>query len=183
MPFLNAPDYSFPVAENPDPGESPLGVENEAEILEEIMPEGHDEVEDAPGWMHDLTHLRKRSDCEACRAKVKAAHGRRKDPKLRERPSVWRHTLLVDHLSASDFKVEKLDYKMCIVCLCAGTSYGDVIPVKSKKLQTTVLALREFYGEEEFYFMYSDNAPERKSACTSELMLHLSSTPGRATAS
>ena len=68
---------------------------------------------------------------------------------------------------------------MCLVCLCAGTTYGDVIPVKTKKLGATVLALREFYGEDQFYFMYSDNAPELKSACASELMLHLSSTPNR----
>ena len=31
----------------------------------------------------------------------------------------------------------------------------------------------------QFYFMYCDNAPELTSACASELMLHLSSTPNR----
>ena len=75
VPFLSAPDYAFPVAEEPGPGAASEGAEPETEFLDEVMPEGHDEVEDAPGWRHDFTHLRKRSDCEACRAKVKAAHG------------------------------------------------------------------------------------------------------------
>ena len=179
-PFLNASEYAFPVDAAPDPEEAPEGTGHDEGLLEGIMPEGNDETEEeTPGMLHDLTHLRKRTDCEACRAKIKSKPGRRRDPKLRERPAGWRHTLLVDHLSASDLKVEKQDFKMCLVCLCAGTSYGDVIPVKSKKLGATVLALREFYGEDQFYFMYSDNAPELKSACASELMLHLSSTPNR----
>ena len=68
---------------------------------------------------------------------------------------------------------------MCLVLLCAGTSIGDVIPVRSKSTLHTVMALREFYAEDQFYFFYSDNAPELKSAASSELMLHLTSTPNR----
>ena len=139
------------------------------DLLDEIMPEGHDERdEDRPGVIHDLTHLRKRPDCEACQAKVKMSPARRKDPLLRERPSGWAHTLLADHLSASDMKVEKQDFKMCLVLLCAGTSVGDVIPVKSKSALHTVMALREFYAEDQFYFFYSDNAPELKSAASND---------------
>ena len=46
-------------------------------------------------------------------------------------------------------------------------------PVESKSAHHTVMALREFYGEDQFYFFYSDNAPELK------LMLHLTSTSDR----
>ena len=61
---------------------------------------------------------------------------------MRERPSGWAHTLLADHLSSSDLKVEKKDFKMCLVLLCAGASVGDVIPVKSKSALHTVMALQ-----------------------------------------
>ena len=40
---------------------------------------------------------------------------------------------------------------MCLVLLCAGTSLRDVIPVKSKSALHSVMALREFYGEDQFY--------------------------------
>ena len=159
VPFLNAPDYAFPA---PPEGE-------DDDLLGDIQPEIHHELnEDKPGMVHDLTHLRKREDCEACRCKIKATPGRRKNPALRERPAGWGHTLLADHLSASDLKCEKQDFKLCLVCLCAGTSYGDVIPVKSKRLTTTIMALREFYGEDQFYFMYSGNASELKAACSQQ---------------
>ena len=68
---------------------------------------------------------------------------------------------------------------MCLVLLCAGTSIGDVIPVKSKSALHTVIALRGFYGEDQFYFFCSGNAPELKGAASNELMLHLTSTPNR----
>ena len=68
---------------------------------------------------------------------------------------------------------------MCLVLLCAGTSLGDVIPVRSKSATHNVMALREFYGEDRFYLFYGDNAPELKSAASSELMLHLTSAPNR----
>ena len=168
VPFLGQ-DYAFP---------APSASADD--LLDEIMPEGHDERDDdRPGVIHDLTHLRKRADCEACQAKVKMSPARRRDPLLRERPTGWAHTLLADHLSASDMKVEKQDFKMCLVLLCAGTSIGDVIPVKSKSALHTVMALREFYAEDQFYFFYSDNAPELKSAASNEMMLHLTSTPNR----
>ena len=98
------------------------------DFLVEIMPEGHDERdEDHPGMIHDLTHLRKRLDCDACQAKIKMSPARRKNPLLRERPTGWAHTLLADHLSSSDLKIEKQDFKMCL-CFCAqvrlsGTSF------------------------------------------------------------
>ena len=76
---------------------------------------------------------------------------RRRNPALRERPVGWAHTLLADHLSSSDLKVEKQDFKMCLVLLCAGTSIGDVIPVRSKSALHTVMALREFYAEDQFF--------------------------------
>ena len=51
--------------------------------------------------------------------------------------------------------------------------------MRSKSALHTVMALREFYGEDQFYFFCSDNAPELKSAASNELMLHLTSTPNR----
>ena len=80
--------------------------------------------------VHDLTHWRKRRDCDVW--KVKMSPTSMKNPLLRERPTGWTHTLLADHLSSSDLKIEKQDFKMCLVLLCAGTSIGDVMPVKSK---------------------------------------------------
>ena len=168
VPFLGD-EYALPVRD-----------EGAEDLLDEILPEGHDELdEDRPGMIHDLTHLRKRADCEACQAKIKMSPARRRNPALRERPVGWAHTLLADHLSSSDMKIEKQDFKMCLVLLCAGTSVGDIIPVRSKSTLHTVMALREFYAEDQFYFFYSDNAPELKSAASSELMLHLTSTPNR----
>ena len=129
--------------------------------------------------VHDFAHLRKRHDCEACQAKVKMLPARRKNPHMRERPSGWAHTLLADHFSSSDLKVEEPGVKLCLVLLSAGTSVGDVIPMKSKSAHHTVMALREFYGEDQFYFLCSDNAPELKSAASNELLLHLASTLNR----
>ena len=180
VPFLGQ-DYGFPaLSQSVKELALPAPSSSVDEMLEEIMPESlHENDEDRPGMLHDMTHLRKRSDCDACHAKIKAAPARRKNPMLRERPTGWAHTLLADHLSASDLKVEKQDFKMSLVLLCAGTSIGDIIPVKSKAANHTVMALREFYGEDQFYFFYSDNAPELKSAAANELMLHLTSTPHR----
>ena len=103
--------------------------------------------------IHDLTHLRKILDCDACQAKIKMSPAMRKNPLLRERPTGWVHTLLADHLSSSDLEVEKQDFKMCLVLLCASTSLGDVIPVRSKSALHSVMALREFYGEDQFLFL------------------------------
>ena len=168
VPFLGQ-DYASPAPE--------VSAE---EMLDEIMPEGHDEQgEDRPGMIHDLTHLRKRHDCEACQAKIKMSPARRKNPYMRERPSGWAHTLLADHPSSSDLKVEKQDFRLCLVPLCAGTSVGDVILVRSKSAHHTVMALRGFCAEDQFYLFYSDNAPELKSAASNGLMLHPTSTPNR----
>ena len=168
VPFLGQ-DYAFPAPE--------VSAE---EMLDEIMPEGHDERdEDRPGMIHDLTLLRKRHDCEACQAKIKMSPARRKNPLMWERPSGWVQTLLADHPSLSDLKIEKQGFKICLVLLCAGTSVGDVIPVKSTSALHTVTALPGFYGENHFYFFCSDNAPELKSAASNELLLHLTGTPNR----
>ena len=142
-------DYAFPA---PD-----VSAED---LLGEIMPEGHDERdEDRPGVIHDFTHSRKRHDCDACQAKIKMSPARRKNSHMQERPTGWAHTLLADHLSSSDLKVKKQDFKMCLVLLCAGTSVGDVIAVRSKSALHTVMALREFYGEDQLYLFYSDTVP------------------------
>ena len=68
---------------------------------------------------------------------------------------------------------------MCLVLLCAGTSLGDVIPVKPKSALHSVMTQREFYGEDQCYVFYSDNAPELRRGASNELMLHLTSTPNR----
>ena len=179
VPFLGQ-DYAFPAPD--ESAAAALDVSAE-DLLDEVMPEGHDERdEDRPGKIHDLTQLQKRLDCDACQAKIEMSPARRKNPLyplLRERPTGWAHTLLADNLSPSALKIEKQDFKMCLVLLCAGTSIGDVISVRSKPALHTVMALREFYGEDQFYFFYGDNAPELKSAASNELMLHLTSTPNR----
>ena len=74
---------------------------------------------------------------------------------------------------------KKQDFKMCLVLLCAGAPLGGVIPVKSKSALHSVMALREFYGEDQFNFFYRDTAPELKSAASNELMLDFISTPNR----
>ena len=109
VPFLGQ-DYAFPA----------LGVSAE-EMLDEIMPGGHDEQDgDRPGVVHDLTHLRKRHDCEACQAKIKMSPARRKDPLMRERPSGWAHTLLAPWLTTSARATGKLRNKTsrCVWCFC-----------------------------------------------------------------
>ena len=87
VPFLGQ-DYAIPAPE--------VSAE---EMLDEIMPEGHDDQdEDRPGMVHDLTPLRERHDCEACQAKIEIFLAWRKNPHMRERPSGWAHTLLADSL-------------------------------------------------------------------------------------
>ena len=61
--------YAFPA---PVEGAQEAPDVSANDMLDEIMPEGHDERdEDHPGLLHDLTHLRKRRDCDACQAKIK----------------------------------------------------------------------------------------------------------------
>ena len=136
---------------------------------------------EAGGWHdHELHHLPKRDDCPTCaQAKVKMRAARRRDPALRERPEVWGHTLMGDHLSAADLGLEAVDLKLGITLLDAGTMYGDLIVVRSKNTNDTIMAFREFYGEDPAYYFYSDNAPELKAAAQQELMVHLTSTPHR----
>ena len=111
VPFLGD-EYALPVRD-----------ESAEDLLDEILPEGHDELdEDRPGMIHDLTHLRKRPTARLARRRSRCLLRRRRNPALRERPVGWAHTLLADHLSSSDMKIEKQDFKMCLVLLCAGTS-------------------------------------------------------------
>ena len=49
---------------------------------------------------------------------------------------------------------------MCMVHVCARTAVGHDIPVISKSAHHMVMALRELYGEDRFYFFYSVDAPE-----------------------
>ena len=148
VPFLGQ-DYAFPA---PDASTDEAARGGSADgLLDEIMPEGHGERdEDRPGMIHDLIHLGKRLDCDACQAKIEMVPARRKNPLLRERPTGWAHTRLADHLSSSDLKIEKQDFKMCLVLLRAGTSLGDVIPVRSKSALHSEMALREIYAEDQF---------------------------------
>ena len=104
VPFLGQ-DYAFPA---PDVSADEAAPDVSAgDLLDGIMPEVHDERdEDRPGMFHDLAHLRKRLDCDACQAKIKMSPAQRKNPLSRERPTGWAHTLLADHLSSSDLKIE-----------------------------------------------------------------------------
>ena len=129
---------------------------------------------------HEPHHLPKRADCYACaQAKIKMKPARRRDPALRERPAAWGHTLMGDHISAADLSLDQVDLKLGITLLDAGTLFGDLIVVSSKNVNDTIMAFREFYGEDPFYYFHSDNAKELKAAAEQELMVHLTSTPHR----
>ena len=136
---------------------------------------------DDPSWhTHELHHLPKRADCPICvEAKAKMQPARRRDPALKEKPEGWGHTLHADHLCASDFGLTAGDLKLGLTLLDIGTSYGDMIVVRSKATNDTVMALREFYGDQPAFFFHSDNAPELKAASDQELMVHVASTPHR----
>ena len=105
IPFLGQ-DYAVPA---PDTGTDDAALEASAnDFLVEIKPERHDERgEEHLSMIHDLTHLYGRHYCGACQAKIKMSPAKRKNPHLRERPTGWPHTLLADHLSASNLKVKK----------------------------------------------------------------------------
>ena len=77
-----------------------------------------------------------------------------------EHPSGWVHTLLADHLSSSSVEIEQQEIMMIFVCICAGTSVGDVIAGKSKLALHTVMALQAFYVEDQLFFFQSNNAPK-----------------------
>ena len=68
--------------------------------------------------VHDLTHMGKRHDCEACQAKIKMSPARRKNPRMRERPSGLTHMHLADHLSSSDLNI-KSKTSRCAWCFFA----------------------------------------------------------------
>ena len=110
---------------------------------------------------------------------MKMKPARRRDPALKERPAAWGHTLLGDHISAADLDLERIDPKLGTTLLDAGTLFGDLIVVSSKTVNDTIMAFREFYGEEPFYCFHPDNAKEPKAAAEQEPMVHLTSTPHR----
>ena len=129
---------------------------------------------------HELHHLPKRADCHACsQAKMKMIPARRRDPALEERPAAWGHTMLGDHISAADLDLERIDLKLGTTALDAGTLFGDLIVVSSKNVNDTIMAFREFYGEDPFCNLHSDIAKELKAAAEQELMVHLTPTPHR----
>ena len=129
---------------------------------------------------HELHHLPKRADCYACaQAKIKMKPARRRDPALRERPAARGHTLMGDHMSAADLSLDQVDLKLGITLLDADTLFGDLIAASSKNVNDTIMAFREFYGEDPFYYFHSDNAKELKAAAEQELMVNLTSTPHR----
>ena len=85
VPFLGQ-DYAFPAPNASADDAAPDASADD--LLIGIMPEGHDERnEDRPDMIHDLTHLRKRLECDACQAKIKLSPTRRMDPLFRERPT------------------------------------------------------------------------------------------------
>ena len=125
-------------------------------------------------------HLPRRADCHACsQAKMKMKPARRRDLALKERPAALGHTLLGDHISAADLDLERIDLKLGTTLPDAGTLFGDLIAVSSKNVNDTTMAIREFYGEDPFYYFHSDNAKELKAAAGHELMVHPTSTPHR----
>ena len=58
---------------------------------------------------------------------MKMKHARKRDPALKERPAARGHTLLGEHISAADLGLERVDLKLGITLLDAGTLFGDLI--------------------------------------------------------
>ena len=101
---------------------------------------------------HEFHHLPKCADYYACsQAKMKMKPARRRDPDLKERPAAWSHTLLGGHIFAADLDLERVDFKLGTTLLDAGTLFGDLVVVSSKNANDTIMAFREFYGEDPFY--------------------------------
>ena len=161
----------------------PAGAADDGNIEQEapdVAANMEGDLENGEYLDHELHHLPKRADCFACaQAKIKMKPARRRDPAMRERPAAWGHTLMGDHLSAADLSLDRVDLKLGITLLDASTLYGDLIVVRSKNVNDTIMAFREFYGEDPFYYFHSDNAKELKAAAEQELMVHLTSTPHR----
>ena len=84
-----------------------------------------------------------------------------------------------DHISAADLSLDHVDLKLGITLLDAGTLFGDLIVVSSKNVNDTIMAFREVYREDPFYYFHSDNAKELKAAAEQELVVHLTSIPHR----
>ena len=84
-----------------------------------------------------------------------------------------------DHIFAADLSLDQVDLKLGITLLDAGTLFGDLIVVSSKNVNDTIMAFREFYGEDPFYYFHSYSAKELKAAAEQEPMVHLTSTPHR----
>ena len=113
------------------------------------------------------------------RAKIKMKPAQRRDSALRERPAALGHTHIGDHISAPDLSLDQVDLKLGITLLDAGTLFGDLIGVSSKNVNDTIMAFREFYGEDLFYYFHSHNAKGFQAAAGQELMVYLTSTPHR----
>ena len=108
----------------------PAGAANDG-IIEHEAPDVEADMEGDMGCGeyidYELHHLPKRADCYACpQAKMKMKPARRRDPALKERPAAWGHTLLGHHISAADLDLERVDLKLGITLLDAGTLFGDL---------------------------------------------------------
>ena len=133
-----------------------------------------------PSTIKSIIFRSAQSATYACaQVKTKMDSARRRDHALREHPATWKHTLMGDHISAADLSLDQADLKLDITLLDAGTLFGDLIAVSNKNVNDAIIAFREFYGEDPFYYFHSDNAKELKAAAEQKLMVHFTSTPHR----
>eukprot|EP00972_Heterocapsa_arctica_P001814 259752-Heterocapsa_arctica.AAC.1 len=61
-----------------------------------------------------------------------------------EKPEVWGHTLLADHLMTGDVGLSVDDENFSLLLRDVGTDVGDLLATKTKSKVDTVRAIREF---------------------------------------
>eukprot|EP00972_Heterocapsa_arctica_P032966 4850215-Heterocapsa_arctica.AAC.1 len=128
-----------------------------------------------------MTHLPMNGYCDVCReGKLRAKPARRRrDVEIVEKPEVWGHTLLADHLMTGEVGLSINDDKYGLLLRDVGTDIGDLMPTKTKSAVDTVKAIRDFGADQRWKFFGSDNAKELKATADFKEMVHLTSTPYR----
>jgi len=137
-----------------------LNNERADELLDEGVPEEpYEKIEDRPGVVNDFSQLGK-NDCDASELKMCPVMGQ--GPHMRERPNRWAHTLLANGPNMNYIKIEKQDLRLFVLLLCAGTSLGDVIPLKPKAANHMGTALRELLRRSIFRMITTQTSRARR---------------------
>eukprot|EP00972_Heterocapsa_arctica_P103496 15252215-Heterocapsa_arctica.AAC.1 len=61
-----------------------------------------------------------------------------------EKPEVWGHTILADHLMTGEVGLSVDDDKFGLLLRDVGSDIGDLLPTKTKSRVDAVKAIREF---------------------------------------